>query len=51
MPVGGYYELYYFFPLTQVETSLAQIQRTLVLAGLVLVLLLRPSPRWSPGGW
>jgi len=37
--VGSYYQLYYFFPLTQVEASLAQIQRTLMVAGLVLVLL------------
>jgi two-component system sensor histidine kinase MtrB len=39
VPVGPYYQLYYFFPLTQVEASLAQIQRTLMVAGLVLVLL------------
>jgi two-component system sensor histidine kinase MtrB len=39
VPVGSYYQLYYFFPLTQVEASLAQIQRTLLVAGLVLVLL------------
>jgi two-component system sensor histidine kinase MtrB len=39
VPVGPYYQLYYFFPLTQVEASLSQIQRTLLVAGLVLVLL------------
>ena len=38
-PVGPYYQLYYFFPLTQVQQSLAQIQRTLLLAGVALVFL------------
>ncbi|HTS99523.1 MAG TPA: MtrAB system histidine kinase MtrB [Streptosporangiaceae bacterium] len=38
-PVGPYYRLYYFFPLTQVQQSLAQIQRTLLLAGVALVFL------------
>ncbi len=40
VPVGPYYQLYYFFPLTQVQASLAQIQRTLLLVGLVLVFLI-----------
>jgi two-component system, OmpR family, sensor histidine kinase MtrB len=39
VPVGPYYQLYYFFPLTQVQQSLNQIQRTLLLAGVVLVFL------------
>jgi two-component system sensor histidine kinase MtrB len=39
VPVGPYYQLYYFFPLNQVQLSLAQIQRTLLLAGVVLVFL------------
>jgi two-component system, OmpR family, sensor histidine kinase MtrB len=39
VPVNGYYQLYYFFPLTQVQQSLAQIQRTLLLAGIALVFL------------
>jgi two-component system, OmpR family, sensor histidine kinase MtrB len=38
-PVGPYYQLYYFFPLTQVQQSLTQIQHTLLLAGVVLVFL------------
>ena len=39
VPVGPYYQLYYFFPLTQVQQSLNQIQRTLLVAGVVLVFL------------
>jgi two-component system sensor histidine kinase MtrB len=39
VPVGQYYQLYYFFPLTQVQQSLNQIQRTLLVAGVVLVFL------------
>jgi two-component system sensor histidine kinase MtrB len=39
VPVGSYYQLYYFFPLTQVQQTLAQIQRTFLLAGIVLVFL------------
>jgi two-component system, OmpR family, sensor histidine kinase MtrB len=39
VPVGPYYQLYYFFPLTQVQQTLAQIQRTLLLGGVALVFL------------
>jgi two-component system, OmpR family, sensor histidine kinase MtrB len=39
VPVNAYYQLYYFFPLTQVQQSLAQIQRTLLLGGIALVFL------------
>jgi len=39
VPVGPYYQLYYFFPLAQVQQSLDQIQRTLLVAGVVLVFL------------
>jgi two-component system sensor histidine kinase MtrB len=39
VPVGPYYQLYYFFPLTQVGQTLAQIQRTLLLGGVALVFL------------
>jgi two-component system sensor histidine kinase MtrB len=39
VPVGLYYQLYYFFPLTQVQQTLGQIQRTFLLAGIVLVFL------------
>jgi two-component system, OmpR family, sensor histidine kinase MtrB len=39
VPVGPYYQLYYFFPLTQVEQTVAQIQRTLLVGGVALVFL------------
>ena len=39
VPVGTYYQLYYFFPLTQVEQTLAQVQRTLLVGGVALVFL------------
>ncbi len=39
VPVGSYYQLYYFFPLTQVQQNLVLIQRTLLVAGLALVFL------------
>jgi two-component system sensor histidine kinase MtrB len=39
VPVGGYWQLYYFFPLTQVQQSLTLIQRTLLVAGVALVFL------------
>jgi two-component system sensor histidine kinase MtrB len=39
VPVGPYYQLYYFFPLTPVEQTLAQIQRTLLVGGVALVFL------------
>ncbi len=39
VPIGGYYQLYYFFPLTQVQQSVALIQRTLLVTGLALVFL------------
>jgi len=39
VPVGPYYQLYYFFPLAQVQQTLAQIQRTLLLGGVALVFL------------
>ncbi|HTW05266.1 MAG TPA: MtrAB system histidine kinase MtrB [Streptosporangiaceae bacterium] len=39
VPAGPYYQLYYFFPLTQVQQSLVQIQRTLLLGGIALVFL------------
>jgi two-component system, OmpR family, sensor histidine kinase MtrB len=38
-PVGSYYQLYYFFPLSQVQQTLTLIQRTLMVAGLALVFL------------
>ena len=37
---GSAYELYYFFPLTQVQAELAQVLRTLVVVGFALVFLL-----------
>jgi len=39
VPVGSYYQLYYFFPLTSLQQNLAQTQRTLLLAGIALVFL------------
>jgi two-component system, OmpR family, sensor histidine kinase MtrB len=39
VPVGSYYQLYYFFPLAQVEQTLTQIQRTLLAGGVALVFL------------
>jgi two-component system, OmpR family, sensor histidine kinase MtrB len=39
VPVDNYYQLYYFFPLSQVQASLSQIQHTLLAAGLALVFL------------
>lgn len=39
VPVYNYYQLYYFFPLSQVQASLSQIQNTLLVAGLALVFL------------
>jgi len=38
-PIGSYYQLYYFFPLTQVQQTLTLIQRTLLVTGLALVFL------------
>jgi two-component system sensor histidine kinase MtrB len=39
-PFGSYYELYYFFPLDQLQNELYLVQRTLALVGLALVFLL-----------
>jgi two-component system, OmpR family, sensor histidine kinase MtrB len=39
-PFGSGYELYYYFPLTDEQASLAQAQRTLLLVGLAVVFLL-----------
>jgi two-component system, OmpR family, sensor histidine kinase MtrB len=39
-PFSGYYKLYYFFPLTQLQNELILIERTLALVGLALVFLL-----------
>lgn len=39
VPLGSYYQLYYFFPLTQDQQNLAQTQRTLLVAGVALVFL------------
>ena len=40
VPVGPYYQLYYVFPLTQQQATLALVQRILVGVGLALVVLL-----------
>ncbi|HVB41575.1 MAG TPA: MtrAB system histidine kinase MtrB [Streptosporangiaceae bacterium] len=39
-PFGGGYELYYFFPLTQLQNELGLAMRTMALVGLALVFLL-----------
>ena len=39
-PLRRVYQLYYFFPLTAEQTSLAQTQRTLLLVGVAVVFLL-----------
>lgn len=39
-PFGSAYQLYYFFPLTQLQQELLLVQRTLALVGLALVFLL-----------
>jgi two-component system, OmpR family, sensor histidine kinase MtrB len=40
VPVGRYYQLYYLFPLTQEQQTLALVQRTIIVVGLALVFLL-----------
>ncbi|MGH3274671.1 MAG: MtrAB system histidine kinase MtrB [Streptosporangiaceae bacterium] len=39
-PFGSVYQLYYYFPLTDEQASLARAQRTLLLVGLAVVVLL-----------
>jgi two-component system, OmpR family, sensor histidine kinase MtrB len=39
-PVGRNYQLYYLFPLTQEQQTLALVQRALIVVGLALILLL-----------
>jgi two-component system sensor histidine kinase MtrB len=39
-PLSYYYKLYYFFPLTQLQSELSLILRTMILVGLALVFLL-----------
>jgi len=40
IPLGSYYQLYYVFPLTKILQSLQLIQRTLIIGGIALVVLL-----------
>jgi two-component system sensor histidine kinase MtrB len=40
VPVGRNYQLYYLFPLTQEQQTLALVQRTIIVVGLALVFLL-----------
>jgi two-component system sensor histidine kinase MtrB len=40
VPVGGNYQLYYLFPLTQEQQTLALVQRTIIVVGLALLFLL-----------
>jgi two-component system, OmpR family, sensor histidine kinase MtrB len=39
-PLGNYYQLYYLFPMSQEQTTLLIVQRTLIGAGLALIVLL-----------
>jgi two-component system sensor histidine kinase MtrB len=39
-PLGTYYQLYYFFPLSDEQQNLALVQRIMLLVGLALVVLL-----------
>jgi two-component system sensor histidine kinase MtrB len=39
-PLGNYYQLYYLFPMIQEQQTLSLVQRTLVGAGLALIVLL-----------
>jgi two-component system sensor histidine kinase MtrB len=39
-PLGSYYQLYYLFPMVQEQQTLSLVQRTLVGAGLALIVLL-----------
>ena len=39
-PLGSYYQLYYFFPLSDEQQNLALVQRIMLLVGLALVVLL-----------
>jgi two-component system sensor histidine kinase MtrB len=39
-PLGNYYQLYYLFPIVQEQQTLSLVQRTLVGAGLALIVLL-----------
>jgi two-component system, OmpR family, sensor histidine kinase MtrB len=39
-PLGNYYQLYYLFPMVQEQQTLSLVQRTLVGAGLALIVLL-----------
>ena len=40
IPLGSYYQLYYVFPLTKILQTLQLIQRTLIVGGIALVVLL-----------
>jgi two-component system, OmpR family, sensor histidine kinase MtrB len=40
IPLGNYYQLYYVFPLTKILQTLQLVQRTLIIGGIALVVLL-----------
>jgi two-component system, OmpR family, sensor histidine kinase MtrB len=50
VPLGSYYQLYYFFPLTQEQQSLALVQRMIFLGGSVLTVLL-VAIAWLVTSW
>jgi len=49
-PLGKYYQLYYFFPLTQEQRTLSLVHDTLLLAALALVFLLA-GIAWLVARW
>jgi two-component system, OmpR family, sensor histidine kinase MtrB len=50
VPLGSYYQLYYFFPLTQEQQSLALVQRMIFLGGSALAVLLA-AIAWLVSRW
>jgi two-component system, OmpR family, sensor histidine kinase MtrB len=50
VPLGNYYQLYYFFPTTGLQQNLTQVQRTLLGVGVALVFLLA-AVAWLVTRW
>jgi two-component system, OmpR family, sensor histidine kinase MtrB len=50
IPLGDYYQLYYFFPTTGLQQNLTQVQRTLLGVGVALVFLLA-AVAWLVTRW
>jgi two-component system sensor histidine kinase MtrB len=49
-PINGIYELYYFFPLTAEQQSIASMQRSLLLVGVAVIFLLA-AVAWLVTRW